>query len=1146
MEISEQLFKFLVSFDIIPQEATRLSNQQVRLPKEMSANFENAMYFAKIAKQIHRIEQIKNNLPESPLPNIGSLKEGNKPSSKFFNWNIVLSYFIKYDISVHPDQKTLIASGDFQAANHLLNTIYLYVLKKYPDYQTYVQKTQLQSPQKQKEKENTVDLKKVQIEKDPLQTTSSLEFLIGLISKSLHLTPNQSASLMTENCKYLAHAIVKGVRGLFDPIILLYQNINEYITHFFELCLKDIKIIFIIMNALKTGMVCKNDTVAQLACNFIFGFGVEFNKRNLSNKAWDWFVNDNNNGLYTCIKCIKRHPKLNEEIVKIFYQYGQFNFVELFTTYLKVELPDTKDHMHFICTIIQPISSHPFILQEVLQNGIMEDWLEIAFECAQPYIQNELRLEALNFLSECWVNHPKKIEEAEQRATQIINDLVEGCNDSSQSVLLGINCQGQLFRLLMKLGKEKNFYAPKIYKALTQILISSLENLSMREFCLINFIDIFNEIPSIPVGIMLEPYITQIQASDKIFEKLNVCDFQFLNFISRNRNLNTKLLVLLIDLLGKILLNNIIFSNIVHDCLMELLYKYYDIPQVQDYLNKFIKINLAMYYASEKKKKPKEKVLPLYNNQAASKSLVLQPQDIEQELLNAQKRAKIVQILKSIANIQSRPINLKMKPLVAHTAIQIEEFQKKENKGMMHVLEEFGDPKEIIQEYKKEYQNHLEIQKKEKEEQEERENQENLKHMNDHERKVTENLKKYALKHQKKKITLTKEEQYKLAQLRKPQETDPKVLQIIEDKKNEYKAKQESDQKKKEVENQQIEKQKQQLRKQLEVRSIEQGVAAQNKPDTEANHLFEFGSREKEMKKDNKKAIPQFNYFDLNQEENRDRIMAEALLKKYHKFFRHLFVKYSNSIQTFDNQGMNFDKLKDRAQSVTSAEVWKIIKDYELIQHITQEEHKTMFRLINTNFLNKKNDFQQIDFKGFEQYIIQFSYKFCSKAPQDLRHLPISYSIEKLIDYMKNVAKKQGQNTNIFEDPEKVSYGEFQKMQELNKKLKENPNTELPEGYKKVQEKELVFEYQIPQELMLPQGIKYGYEILNEIFIEALGFTLIEPKAVESAQYKVQPNIKRKSSPQPQHADNNKAQEQQRDKSKSKSPQPKNRLKNKN
>lgn len=36
-----------------------------------------------------------------------------------------------------------------------------------------------------------------------------------------------------------------------------------------------------------------------------------------------------------------------------------------------------------------------------------------------------------------------------------------------------------------------------------------------------------------------------------------------------------------------------------------------------------------MYYASEKKKKPKEKILPLYNNQSASKSVVLAPNEIE-------------------------------------------------------------------------------------------------------------------------------------------------------------------------------------------------------------------------------------------------------------------------------------------------------------------------------------------------------------------------------------------------------------------------------------------------------------------------------------------------------------------------------------
>jgi hypothetical protein len=37
---------------------------------------------------------------------------------------------------------------------------------------------------------------------------------------------------------------------------------------------------------------------------------------------------------------------------------------------------------------------------------------------------------------------------------------------------------------------------------------------------------------------------------------------------------------------------------------------------MHEFVIKFVKISLAMYYASEKKKKSKEKILPLYNNQS--------------------------------------------------------------------------------------------------------------------------------------------------------------------------------------------------------------------------------------------------------------------------------------------------------------------------------------------------------------------------------------------------------------------------------------------------------------------------------------------------------------------------------------------------
>lgn len=46
---------------------------------------------------------------------------------------------------------------------------------------------------------------------------------------------------------------------------------------------------------------------------------------------------------------------------------------------------------------------------------------------------------------------------------------------------------------------------------------------------------------------------------------------------------------------------------------------------MQEFVIKFIKIALAMYYASEKKKRPKEKILPLYNNKAALQQSSISP-----------------------------------------------------------------------------------------------------------------------------------------------------------------------------------------------------------------------------------------------------------------------------------------------------------------------------------------------------------------------------------------------------------------------------------------------------------------------------------------------------------------------------------------
>ena len=74
----------------------------------------------------------------------------------------------------------------------------------------------------------------------------------------------------------------------------------------------------------------------------------------------------------------------------------------------------------------------------------------------------------------------------------------------------------------------------------------------------------------------------------------------------------------MLDLLFKIYLNNIIFAQYTNISIMNIIVKYLDNETLHEFLIKFIKVALAMFYSSEKKKRPKEKILPLYNNKAAN------------------------------------------------------------------------------------------------------------------------------------------------------------------------------------------------------------------------------------------------------------------------------------------------------------------------------------------------------------------------------------------------------------------------------------------------------------------------------------------------------------------------------------------------
>ena len=86
--------------------------------------------------------------------------------------------------------------------------------------------------------------------------------------------------------------------------------------------------------------------------------------------------------------------------------------------------------------------------------------------------------------------------------------LKKGCRDKSKSIsILSMNLMSSLLDVF---SKERNKYAPIIYKAMTFILIESYLNLDLREEMLNIFINLFKSTKTIPINILCDPLLKQI------------------------------------------------------------------------------------------------------------------------------------------------------------------------------------------------------------------------------------------------------------------------------------------------------------------------------------------------------------------------------------------------------------------------------------------------------------------------------------------------------------------------------------------------------------------------------------------------------------------------------------------------------------
>lgn len=302
----------------------------------------------------------------------------------------------------------------------------------------------------------------------------------------------------------------------------------------------------------------------------------------------------------------------------------------------------------------------------------------------------------------------------------------------------------QMFKLLDKFSSEKFQSAPTLYKQLIFSLVESPQDQTIRELYLTNFQYLYENMKSIPVGLLVEPFVKANQASDAfVFQTF---DYDFFAFTAQHPKLTAAHAVQMLDLLARQYLNDVCNASAVSVPFIMICSRFLSTLQCQEFIMKFITISLSqlLQISSSKQdllentrsthgsQKGKPLALPappggsdsrLRNNRGSSlrggpgnkdfristgkktsnkAQIVNQMQKSDEEINNKLKKSQIITMLLKIQNLRQDDVNSAMRDMLLGAQKQYKDQNYGYvNNGIMAVLKYWGDPDLLFNQYLK-------------------------------------------------------------------------------------------------------------------------------------------------------------------------------------------------------------------------------------------------------------------------------------------------------------------------------------------------------------------------------------------------------------------------------------------------------------
>ena len=649
MEVTPEIYAWLTSLEIIDPFSSSKTEREFFIPEKTCKLMFNGIYFEIMLKNLQNHYNKFFNRNTNYIDNLSLLKPIENENDlnnddKFYNWSILFDILNNFKLNLDKQNIDKLLTEDKTYLNELLTKIYDLTNK-------FARNENANENNEEKKGSEKINLRKLNPQKDYYECSSLLEFLIISLCKNFELDVRQSVALLSNNRKYLQFICNKGVKNDFTKVKNWLEDLNKNYDLTLKLLLKYPDGMNISYATIGSALYSKNYEIIEVCLNLLIKL------KNDIGMNYDWF---NKEGIDNFIFCIIKHQEKNIEIIGALNELIEDNLKEFFIGLRKKVILGGDDKLkvyEFLSTVLSCVRNIDQNFSNEIKNSIFEIILN-----EEEDLSFKISILGNTFLEYLQLN--------EIQINSIFQVFKIGLNSEKENVYS--TTITTIFHILEIFGGIKHRHAPILYKFVVNIFMenNNFYNDFKREFILQNFENFFNNNPTIPIDILLSPYLERV-SNEKI---INLIDLYFIFRIVEHPRIEYDQFYVILKFILEIDSKNVDF-HYVCNLILKLIFdkkliqfKFNSEFEMNEICSLFINyINKTLNKFSEKKKKD--------NNNNYNYNLETS-YDIVQEKFDL--------------------VNQKIFSLLEKTIIDYREKHKKNNIGLLAILWEFNEHDDVL------------------------------------------------------------------------------------------------------------------------------------------------------------------------------------------------------------------------------------------------------------------------------------------------------------------------------------------------------------------------------------------------------------------------------------------------------------------